>query len=45
MQEEMICAGDIFAEVERAEVLDSDSIDNEIHTLSAGCGRVTLVCC
>ena len=24
MQEEMICAGDIFAEVERAELLDSE---------------------
>ena len=45
MQEVMICAGDIFAEVERAELLDSDSIDNEIHTISAECITLTVVCC
>ncbi len=45
MQEEMICAGDIFAEVERAEVLDADTTDNEIKTFSVVCSNYTMFCC
>ncbi|MCI9398296.1 MAG: hypothetical protein HFJ07_00480 [Lachnospiraceae bacterium] len=43
--EAMLCAGDIFKELEEAEKLDC-ALEGEIYTLSVDCGiNYTFMCC
>jgi len=43
--ETMLCAGDIFKELEEAEKLDC-ALEGEIYTMSFDCGgRISFMCC
>lgn len=44
MQENMVYAGDILIEIERAQLLEKE-VDNEIKTLWAECGNLTFKTC
>ncbi len=44
MQENMVYAGDIFDEIERAELLEAE-IDDAITSFTSVCHAATIVCC
>ncbi len=44
MQKDMVCVGNIFDEIERAELLEA-TIDDEITTFTSVCHAGTIVCC
>ncbi len=44
MQENMVYAGDILIEIERAQLLEKE-VDNEIKTFWAECGNLTFKTC
>lgn len=44
MQESMICAGDVLAEIVSSDILEGED-ENETHTFSASCIGITYILC